>query len=193
LTQYKHVIIFGENDVSSGKRPDASNAKLLELTRSIQHHKCKVHLCTISPQHDADVILYNKNVRDICIKTDVELIDTYSSFVYGDGSIMKHYFARDGTHHNKYGSKTLVAAINRCVYIVKRKLNHANGAMRSRYYGKENSCAGSTRYRKYNLNRHERVDNFFRPRFYDQTSWSETSLNNTVRHTRTGSVFANNQ
>jgi hypothetical protein len=41
LTRYKHVIIFvGGNDVSSGKRPDASHSKLLELTRSIQHQKC---------------------------------------------------------------------------------------------------------------------------------------------------------
>jgi lysophospholipase L1-like esterase len=70
LTQYKHVIIFvGGNDFSSEKRPDALHAKLFELTRSIQHHKCKVHLCTISPRLDADVTSFNKNVRDICIKT----------------------------------------------------------------------------------------------------------------------------
>jgi hypothetical protein len=84
-----------------------------------------------------------------------------------------------------------VAAINRRVYIIQRKLN--NGEMWSRYYGKENSCAVSPRYRQHNLNRREKVDIFSRPRFYDKTSWSETSLNNTVRHTITGSVFANNQ
>jgi hypothetical protein len=72
-------------------------------------------------------------------------------------------------------------------------MNNDKGEMRARYNGKENSVAGSPKYRKYNLNRHEKVHNFFRPRFYDQTSWSETSLNNTLRHTRTGSVFENDR
>jgi hypothetical protein len=85
-------------------------------------------------------------VRDICIKTGAELIDAYSSFVYSDGSIVKQYLARDGIHHNKYGFKTP----SRRVYIVKRKLNHANGDMRPRYPRKENSGAGSPRYRQYN-------------------------------------------
>ena len=121
LRQYGNVIIFvGGNDVSGGKWPDASRVELTKVVQTLHRQRCKVYLCTVSPRQQVDVSLYNSYVRDICAETGARLIDCYQSFVYGDGSRVRHYFMADGVHLNGYGSRTLVATINRHISIIKR-------------------------------------------------------------------------
>ena len=128
MNQYSNVIVYvGGNDVSAGKATGASGAELLRLTRYIQNKDCRVFLCTMAPRRDADVSQYNDVVREICVKTGADLINTYQSFVYGDGSSVRHYFTRDGIHLNRNGSQTLVRVLNKHIQIVKnREPNHTN-------------------------------------------------------------------
>ena len=122
MRQYENVIIFvGGNDVSDGKWADAYRAELLKVTRNLQRQQCRVYLCTVSPRQQVDVSMFNNKVREICDETGADLIDAYQSFVYGDGSMVRHYFLPDGVHLNRYGSRALVTTINRRIGIVKRK------------------------------------------------------------------------
>lgn len=62
-------------------------------------------------------------------ETGATLIDSYSTFVYGDGNVVKHMYQRDGIHHNTRGSSALVRCINKSLTIVKTKQ-----AMTGRYH-----------------------------------------------------------
>ena len=75
----------------------------------------------MSPRQQVDVSKFNNNVREICAETGADLIDIYQSFVYGDGSRVRHYYFPDGVHLNGYGSGALVTNINRYISIIKRK------------------------------------------------------------------------
>ena len=122
LRQYENVVIFdGGNDVSAGKWPDAYRAELMKITTNLQRQHCRVYLCTVSPRQQVDVSIFNSKVKEICDETGADLIDVYQSFVYGDGSRVRHYFFPDGVHLNGYGSRALVTTINRQINIVKRK------------------------------------------------------------------------
>ena len=72
-------------------------------------------------------------------ETGADLIDVYQSFVYGDGSRVRHYFFPDGVHLNGYGSRALVTTINRQISIVKRKEQS-----RSRENLKQTTYAGTS-------------------------------------------------
>lgn len=122
LQQYRTVVIFvGGNDVSNGKHPEAFREKLTELTRDVQRHNCRVHLCTVSPREDVDVSIFNKVVREVRAETRADLIDTYQAFVYGDGRTVARHFRNDGIHLSLSGSSTLVASINSHVPIIKTR------------------------------------------------------------------------
>jgi hypothetical protein len=49
------------------------------------------------------------------------MIDIYSGFVYGDGSVAKHQFVRDGIHLSPRGAFALVLAINKRLRIIKQQ------------------------------------------------------------------------
>ena len=79
--------------------------------------------------------MFNNNVREICAETGAYLIDIYQSFVYGDGSRVRHYFFQDGVHLNMYGSRALVTTINRHISIIKRKdQSHSRANMKQSTY-----------------------------------------------------------
>ena len=134
MSLYSNVILYvGGNDVNCGKRLEASRVELLKLIRYIQHLQSNVHVCTVSPRVDADVRYYNNMVREVCAETGAAVIDTYSSFVYGDGNTVRQYYSRDGVHLNKFGSRTLVRAINQQFQIVKTQAR-ANVSAPNRQY-----------------------------------------------------------
>lgn len=131
MRTYSNVIIYvGGNDVSRGLHIGASRTELLRLTHYVQRLQCNLYICTVAPRRDADVRQYNTMVREVCRETGATLIDTYSSYVYGDGNVVRHYFTRDGIHHSGLGSRTLVTVINQHLQIVKRAGHSASREMR---------------------------------------------------------------
>ena len=165
MGQYSNVVVYvGGNDVSSGKRLDASHTELYRLTRHIQSHQCRVHLCTVSPRQDADVTYYNEAVRAVCNETGADLIDTFDAFVYSDGGMAKQFFMRDGVHLSRYGSQTLVRLIHRHIHIVKRKEYTQVSERRTGYPVPREHCFGNQTPR-HSTPRVPRQDVLFQNRF----------------------------
>ncbi len=84
----------------------------------------KIHVCTVCPRSDADVIPVNDMVTQVCQDSSADLIDCYQSFVFGDGSAVKMLFGKDGIHLGLQGSSQLVSTINKATPIIKERNVH---------------------------------------------------------------------
>lgn len=92
------------------------------------------------------------------------LIETFYSYVYGDHTVVKHYFYWDGIHFSNRGSRTLVSLIQNTVDIIKHKNNGSGESRRFRpkrdgfrFRGDEgtHSFGGERRCRNCGLRNHE--------------------------------------
>lgn len=59
------------------------------------------------------VIPFNKVIEEISQKHECKFVDTYYSFVYGNGEVVSGFQHRDGIHLMNNGTSTLLKAVHR--------------------------------------------------------------------------------
>ena len=126
LSVYSTIIIYvGGNDISL-KDPQTIYTDLKHIVDYLQDRSITVYLCTLCPRTDVDVVPTNDALKQLSQDRQTELIDIYSSFIYGDGKEAVHFYAHDQIHLNKNGCRALISAINRCVPIIKATQHATN-------------------------------------------------------------------
>ena len=112
--EWHTVIIYaGGNDAPVRTPLDKIYQDLTHTVEQLRQCESDVHVCTVCPRQDADVRPVNDIIRRVCMETGSKLIDVYSSFVYGDGNAVEHYFLRDGIHLSNSGEAKLIQSIDR--------------------------------------------------------------------------------
>ena len=124
------VIYVGGNDVGSADT-QAIYSELKETVTLLKQQNNDVYLCTVCPRSDCDVVPLNESLKQLSRDQHVNLIDIYSSFIYGDGTTARNYYLRDGIHLNNMGTRNLVSCINRVVPIIKLKTTPTIGLTRN--------------------------------------------------------------
>lgn len=125
MTYFKNVVLYiGGNDVNGGKPVLMAIEELRQLTTYLQRQGCSVHLCTLAPRDDTDVVAFNDLLYQMTQEfdtTEVSCIDVYNSFVYDNGRSIRHLYHRDGIHLNEKGSSQLIKRIHGNVSVIKLK------------------------------------------------------------------------
>lgn len=117
---YENVIVYiGENDVANGHLISEISEDIRSLVHDLKVNKCKIHLCSLCPRKDAQMIQLNNCTKQITEERSVSFIDIHTCFVYGDGGVVNQYFMQDGIHLNMRGTSAFVHCINLCVPITK--------------------------------------------------------------------------
>lgn len=75
-----------------------SSLELERLIGLLQQRGFSVHYCTICPKQACDVHGYNSEIPTIGQKTGSKIIDFNSSFIYGRGKRVQHFYNKDGKH-----------------------------------------------------------------------------------------------
>lgn len=114
------VIYIGGNDAASNNFDVYRDTRELEhLIINLKMQGIKVYLCTVAPRSDCDVSDLNDRYREISRNTSCRIIEMENAFVYGNGTVVRQYYHRDGIHHNVQGTRTLVSSINSVINITK--------------------------------------------------------------------------
>ncbi|XP_053384722.1 uncharacterized protein LOC128550211 [Mercenaria mercenaria] len=116
------VIYIGGNDVASDEKEDSLYRQLEEGIEAVRRDNpyCEIYICTVCPRTDCNVRELNKLLVKLSENTDVNLIQSYDKFVYGDGSTIQDYYHPDGIHLNKKGTSILVKTIDKSIRIVRK-------------------------------------------------------------------------
>ena len=134
---------IGGNGISSNKSEEHCSRNLKQIIEHvISHQGCILYLCTLCPRKDADVIPLNDYIKQLTEIYGLHLIDTYSSFVYQNGSTVNGQYMRDKIHLNKSGSSIFVGVLNNSVQIIK---TNPNTSPRERMPFSEATSTQSTR------------------------------------------------
>ena len=126
----KYVIYVGGNDVGSADIKTIYS-ELKETVAFLKQKNNDIYLCTVCPRSDCDVVPLNNSLKELSQELHVNIIDTYSSFVYGDGNTARNYYMRDGIHLNNHGTRNLVSSINRVIPVIKLKATTTPGTTRN--------------------------------------------------------------
>ena len=86
----------------------------------LRQSECNVYVCTVCPRQDGNVTPINDVIKRTCSETGAILLDVHSAFVYGNGSLVQHFFLRDGIHLSDVDQTKLIECIALSVKIVNR-------------------------------------------------------------------------
>ena len=121
MKDYKNIVVYiGGNNISDGMPLQELHDEYAELIRFLKAEGCIVHLCSICPRRDTEVIPLNDAIKQLATSYSINYVDCYSSFVYGDGQTVKLNFTKDEIHLSQQGTSALLRAINKRVPILKR-------------------------------------------------------------------------
>ena len=149
MRAYSTVVIYvGGNDIATNT-PDSIYSELYQTIEILKRRKNAVYLCTLCPRRDVDVVPLNDALKQLAQNTGVAVIDIYSSFIYGNGTVANNFYAQDGIHMNAKGSNTLVACINRIVTIIKNGSRTSNNGNNNHYPASYDSSASLQTKRKF--------------------------------------------
>ena len=128
MSNWERCILYvGVNDAADQCVLKSCHDELWVMINYIRtRYACKISICSACPRADSDVIPINDMMRQLCENNNVDLIDTYSPFIYGDGDRARYYYYRDGIHLNKAGSSMLVTTIDKHVSVTKRSRGAAS-------------------------------------------------------------------
>ena len=128
MSNWERCILYvGGNDAADQCVLKSCHDELWVMINYIRtRYACKISINSACPRADSDVIPINDMLRQLCENNNVDLIDTYSPFIYSDGERARYYYYRDGIHLNKTGSSRLVTTIDKHVSVTKKSRGAAS-------------------------------------------------------------------
>lgn len=145
LQQYTKVVLYiGGNNTARGQTMTVLYKELKSLVLQIKNAGCQVYISTVCPRADTDVMPYNDVINQICDELNVSKINSYSTFIYGDGSTVRQYYYRDGIHLSRSGTSILLQTLNKAVTIMSRKTTRDHG-FNNGHYTRPNYNSGRSR------------------------------------------------
>ena len=120
MDPYHTVIIYaGGNDVPVRTPLNRMHDQLKQTIEVLRQSGCTVYVCTVCPRRDGSVGPINDMIRHVCGETGAVAMEVCSSFVYGDGTAVQHFFVSDGIHLSDIGQTKLIQCIERHVRILR--------------------------------------------------------------------------
>lgn len=114
------IYIGGNNAASDNADINKDTNELKETVKNLLQQGRKVFLSTVAPRSDCNISTLNSNIHKIGRETSCGIIESDRAFVYGNGSIARHYFNSDGIHLSPQGTRMLISTINRVHCITRR-------------------------------------------------------------------------
>lgn len=157
VSKYENVIIHvGGNDVADSSTCETLRANLTNITSLLHSYSCKTYMCSLVPRVDVDVSSANRIIADVCHSSSSTLIDSYKAFVFGDGSVVRNFFYRDGIHLNNTGTSALLQTVNKLVQLLPTSSSNSN---RTGYQYQRHSFNLSRRYGHFRYNNQSQYQN----------------------------------
>lgn len=133
LKKYANVVVYvGGNDASRGKTTNTFAREIRDIIDYIRVQNCKPQVCLICPRSDVDVVPFNDIINQVANEKAVEVVDCYTSFIYGTGMTATHYFLRDGIHLSPKGTSRLLQCIQKSNNIIRQRFERRHDEVSSR-------------------------------------------------------------
>ena len=140
VKQYKNVIVYiGGNNMSDGMQIQEIHEEYAKLICVLKEKECNVHLCTVCPRQDTEVIPLNDVIKQLSTCYGVNYVDCYSPFIYGDGQPVRQNFSKDLIHLSQKGTSALLRAIHKHLPVLRlnRSLNQQSREHGNQYSSRE--------------------------------------------------------